>query len=159
MSTRKYDDASWHYEGEYPKNLPIEHASIFIGMFLTWCIERNLVSEELLEDEQETINLIKSNKATGATLLWDALDGKLTEEELNDTGNAFALAYYEYDSDFAKEYCDYCTDFSNAFDKKAKDSGFEYESAYHVEDTLENYLFIKNVIDKRYRQWKSTYNK
>jgi hypothetical protein len=33
----KYDDALWHYEGDYPKKLPNENAAIHIGMFITWC--------------------------------------------------------------------------------------------------------------------------
>jgi len=31
----KYDDASWHYGGEYPENISEENASTHIGMFLT----------------------------------------------------------------------------------------------------------------------------
>ena len=32
----KYDDASWHYEGAYPADLPPEAGATHIGMFLAW---------------------------------------------------------------------------------------------------------------------------
>jgi len=33
----KYDDVSWHYDGYYPKDLPMENAGTQ-GIFLAWCI-------------------------------------------------------------------------------------------------------------------------
>ncbi|MFV0517551.1 MAG: hypothetical protein ACK5MV_09150 [Aminipila sp.] len=149
---KKYDDASWHYEGEYPKNLPNENAGIFIGMFLAWCVENDFVSEEILEEEKEVVDKIKAHEITGSVLLWK-LDGKLISEDLNEEGNSFALSYYEDNSKFAKTYGDYVTDFCEVFNSKAEQSGLEYESLYHVEDTLENYLLIKNLIDIRFKQW------
>jgi len=49
----KYDDASWHYDGDYPEDLPIENTSTHIGMFLKWCICKNFYSEFLMEDSEE----------------------------------------------------------------------------------------------------------
>jgi hypothetical protein len=37
----KYDDASWHYGGDYPEDLPNENVATHIGMFLQWCIEND----------------------------------------------------------------------------------------------------------------------
>lgn len=46
----KYDDAAWHYNGDFPKDLPKENGATHIGMLLTWCIEMELVAEEQVED-------------------------------------------------------------------------------------------------------------
>ena len=46
----KYDDASWHYGGDYPEGLPIENAFTHAGIFIAWCINHGLVSEEFIED-------------------------------------------------------------------------------------------------------------
>jgi hypothetical protein len=32
----KYDDASWHFGGEFPKDLPEEAAATHTGMFVAW---------------------------------------------------------------------------------------------------------------------------
>jgi len=48
--TKKYDDASWHYGGNYPVGLPTKNGATHIGMFLAWCIENDLIAKEL-EDE------------------------------------------------------------------------------------------------------------
>ena len=49
----KYDDASWHFGGDYPEDLPDENGATHIGMFLAWCIAHNFFSEELEEDFEE----------------------------------------------------------------------------------------------------------
>lgn len=142
----KYDDASWHYGGDYPKNLPDENAAIHIGMFLTWCIDNELLSEELKEDCSEDIQNIKNRKMTGGEFLIKNCDEKFIDDDLCEFGNEFAGDYYVHDAKFAKKYSSYGNDFCEIFS--------EYETAYHVEDTWENYEKIKNVIDQRFEEWK-----
>ncbi len=143
--TKKYDDASWHYEGDYPEDLEVQNAAIHIGMFLAWCIEMNFASEELIEDASENIDKIKAHSMTGAQFL-EILDEKFMSEHLNDQGNAFTIDYYE-DSKFSKMYACYAEDFGNTFDDE------KYETLYHVEDTWENYKLMKSTIDIRFKQW------
>jgi hypothetical protein len=47
----KYDDASWHYGGDFPKGLPQKAGATHIGMFLAWMILNGLSSEELMEED------------------------------------------------------------------------------------------------------------
>ena len=150
----KYDDASWHYGGDYPKNLPIENGATHIGMFLTWCIDNNLVSEELFEDAEEEIQQVKDRITTGAQFLFEVCDGKFIDDDLNETGNGFAQDYYDEDSSFADEYGSYTDDYGSTFDQKAESNGFEYESFYHIEDTFDNYDLLKPIIDQRFNEWK-----
>ncbi|WP_265102660.1 hypothetical protein [Acinetobacter sp. 'aerobic (ED)'] len=39
----KYDDASWHYGGDFPADLPQEAGATHIGMFLTWMLLQTLL--------------------------------------------------------------------------------------------------------------------
>lgn len=36
----KYDDVSWHYGGDFPKELTEKNASTHIGMFIGWIRRR-----------------------------------------------------------------------------------------------------------------------
>lgn len=136
----KYDDASWHYEGDYPHDLPVENASTHIWMFLAWCIENNFYNEEFwiddLELEQE-ISDIKNKKITWAQFLIDCLDEKLTDEDLNEEWNNFANFYYENK---------YMEDYEKIFGKK-------FDNIYKVPDTWENYNLIKIKIDEAYKDF------
>jgi hypothetical protein len=142
----KYDDASWHYGGDYPEDLPNENAATHIGMFMAWCIENDLMSEEQKEESGEDLQKVIDHKMTGAKFLINNCDEKFIDEDLSELGNDFTKAYYENDAKFAKKYSSYDDDFAFIFD--------EYETSYHVEDTWENYERIKKVIDQRFQEWK-----
>ena len=150
----KYDDASWHYGGEFPDDLPEENGATHIGMFINWCIDNDLMSEEQIEECEDDIEGVKNGKMTGAEFLINNFDEKFTDGDLNDIGNKFASAYYEDDTEFGKKYSSYMNDYFTTFEKKAEDAGSEYETIYHVENTVENYKLIKPVIDKRFEEWK-----
>lgn len=150
----KYDDASWHYSGDFPEGLPQKNGATHTGMFLNWCIERNLVSEEFKEDAEEEIEKLKKREITGAELIIDSMDGKFSEYDLNDSGNAFAKDYYVDETDFGNRYGSFATDYINLFDSIAEESDFEYETFYHIEDTYENYDLMKQIIDHRFEEWK-----
>lgn len=150
----KYDDASWHYGGDFPKDLPEKNGATHTGMFLIWCIENNLVSEEFKKDNEEEIEKLKNREITGAELIIDSMDGKFSEYDLNDLGNAFAKDYYVDETDFADKFSSFATDYLNLFDSIAEESDYEYETFYHIEDTYENYDLMKQVIDYRFLEWK-----
>ena len=99
----KYDDASWHYGGDFPDDLPEENGATHIGMFLTWCIDNDLLSEEQIEDSEDEIESVKNRKMTGAEFLIDICDEKFTDYDLNDIGNEFATDYYEDGTKFSKK--------------------------------------------------------
>ena len=142
----KYDDASWHYEGKYPKNLPDNNAAIHIGMFITWCIDNDLLSEEQKEDSNEDIQNVKIRKMTGGEFLIKNCDEKLSDNDLCEWGNEFAGDYYNDATKFSKKYGSYGNDFCEIFS--------EYETAYHVEYTWENYEKVKHIIDMRFGEWR-----
>jgi hypothetical protein len=149
----KYDDASWHYEGEYPEELPPENAATHIGMFITWCIENNLMSDEQMEECAEEIEQIKNREMTGAEFLSIVCDEKFIDSDLSNLGQAFANDYYEPNTNFSKEYNFYLTDYCEVFEEKEQASGINYETYYHVENSWENYDLVKIRIQQRFEEW------
>ena len=133
----KYDDASWHYGGEFPAGLPIENGGTHIGMFLGWVITRDLVGELHLEESAPRVQEVKDRRITGRDFLFFECDGKLIDEDLNATGNSFAMAYYE--STYSADYYD------NAFP--------EGEDPYSVEDSWANFDRLAEILDRRFSEW------
>ena len=135
--TGKYDDASWHYGGDFPSDLPPKAGATHIGMFLAWAILNNLAGEFMLEEFAQDISRLKHREITGTQFLIENCDEKLTVDELNEKGNAFAKYYFDGH---------YLTDYENTIGK-------DLPSLYHVEDTWENFDKLKERIDKRFAYW------
>jgi hypothetical protein len=138
----KYDDASWHYGGDFPKGLPPKAGATHIGIFLAWMILNGFASEELLEEEDD-VQALKDREMTGAEFLMSVLDEKMTDDDFNAEGNAFALAYYEgrdHDSKYADDYFE-CLNVDNS-------------SLYGVEDIWANYDAMFPRIAERFATWK-----
>ena len=152
MST--YDNASWHYGGDFPEELPEKNGATHTGMFLNCCISNHLISKEFKEDTEDGIEKIKRREITGAELVMDFMDGKFSEYDLNDMGNAFAQDYYKDETDFGNRFSSFADDYVNLFDTKAEENDYDYETFYHIEDTYENYDLMKQVIDYRFEEWK-----
>jgi hypothetical protein len=132
----KYDDASWHYGGDYPKDLPSEAAATHIGMFLAWAILRDLVGDLHREDSQASLEKVRTRHMTGREFLLKECDEKFTDEDLSELGNEFALSYYE--QTYLTDYCDTLV---------------EGDTAYHVADTWENFARLAKVLDRRLAEW------
>ena len=145
----KFDDASWHYDNDYPIDLEEGNASTHIGMYLKWCINNNLISAELQDGAQAEIEEVKKGKISGATFLNDNCDGKFLAADLNDIGKKFTNDYYEGESNFSKRYGFYLDDYSNVFENIIKEN-----SVYHLEDNEANYQLIKVKLDERFNEWK-----
>ena len=131
-----YDKAKWHYDGEFPAGLEPECGGTHIGMFLAWAALRDLVGEELVEDAAAALDALRSRQITGREFLFNELDGVLSEDDLDDEGNAFAAYYY---GSYQREYNDMM---------KAR-----YPTAYHAEDNWRNYDAVAGMIEKRYQEW------
>jgi len=151
----KYDDASWHYDGDFPADLPKENGATHIGMYLTWCIDNNLLAEELEDDCAEEIQQVKNRTLTGAAFLLHCCDGKFTTDDLNDIGNAFTQDYYNDDTAFAQEFNDYFYDYAQLFDVAITADYLDQDSLYRVANTWSHYNRIQEVITQRFIAWQS----
>jgi hypothetical protein len=137
----KYDDASWHYGGDFPKDLPIEAGATHIGMFFAWAVLSGLAGEIHTEEMPEDIERLKSRSTTPGAIFLQMCDGKLTDEDLNDEGNAFALAYYNLETAV------YFSDYESTL-------GAGLPDLYYVTDNWENFDKLKPVLDKRFAHWR-----
>lgn len=136
---KAYDKAKWHYEGDYPEDLPPENGATHIGMFLAWAIANRLEGELHRDHSKEALEQVRQRQMTGRTFLIEQCDEALTNEDLNDVGNAFATAYYESNQ--------FNSDYDNAL-------GQDVPTLYHIADTWENYDRIAPVIDGRFKEWR-----
>ncbi len=133
------DKAKWHSDGDFPKDAPLENGGTHIGIFLAWAILHDMVSEELQAKAREDLAAVRQRHMTGRTFLFRHLDGTLSEDDLNEQGNAFAKHYY-------KKYM-------GEFDRIVRK---QFPTAYHIGDLWKNYDAIMKIIDKRYAAWQAT---
>jgi hypothetical protein len=138
----KYDDASWHYGGTFPKHLPKSAGATHIGMFLAWMLINDLAGEELEEDAESELAQLKDRTLTGAQFVMTVLDEKLTDQEFSEAGNAFAVAYYEGLNNDSRYVDDYLLTF-----------GVGLKTLYSVEDSWANYDQLSGVMDARFAAW------
>jgi hypothetical protein len=139
--TMKYDDASWHYGGNFPKNLPIEAGATHTGMFLTWALLSGLGGVLHTKEFPENIDRLKSRSVTPGAFFIDACDGKFTDEDLNDEGNAFTQAYFDFQT--GKYLADY-----------EETVGENSQQLYYVKDSWENFDLLKSVLNNRLTAWR-----
>jgi hypothetical protein len=140
----KYDDASWHYGGDFPQDLPQEAGATHIALFLAWAASSNLLGELHTEEEPELLARLLDRSVSPASWFVAACDGKFTDEDLTDVGNAFAMDYYGDPEAAERKYLnDYCATFA------------EFKDVYRVPDDWQSYERLKPRLDKRFADWKS----
>ena len=139
----KYDDASWHSGGKFPKDLPPEAGATHTGMFVTWALLSGLAGEIFTDDSPEAISELKSRLITPGRFFLSYCDGKFTDEDLNDLGNAFAESYFNFETGR------YLADFGATF-------GGRLPELYYVKDSWENFDLLKPVLDDRFAKWKKS---
>ena len=137
QQTVKYDDAEWHYDGDFPEDVPIDNAYSHIGFYLTWAAENDLISE-LVKTQSPPLVLATRLRLVSPIELLKFWDDKLISDMLTEEGIAFTDFYYEdsedgYLPDYMAEFADY--------------------RAYEVKPNWKNYDRIKPVIDRRYQEW------
>jgi len=137
----KYDDASWHYGGQFPKDLPNEAGATHTGMFVAWALLTGLAGEIHTEELPEGLEKLRSRSVTPGQFFLEACDGKFTDEDLNDEGNAFAQEYFDFDRGA------YMNDYDQLLAKGLP-------SQYHVQDTWTNFDKLRHVLDKRLDDWR-----
>ncbi len=136
----KYDDASWHYGGEFPADLADEAGATHIGMFLAWALLTGLGSAE----HAGAVEALRSRRVTPGQYLLDACDEKLTSDDFNSEGNSFALEYYALDDASSRGFID---DYDEGV-------GGAWPTLYHVPDTWATYDALAPLLERRLREWR-----
>ena len=106
----KYDDASWHYGGEFPVDSPPEYGATHIALFLKWCFIKGWIGEMHLEEEPEDTERLIQGTLSATKYFLKYCDEKLTDEDLSAEGNVFAEKYYGKDGLYLQDYIDHFSD-------------------------------------------------
>lgn len=141
----KYDDASWHYGGDFPEDLADEAGGTHIGMFMVWCLLNGMVGEIHGEELPEGLDELKNRKVNPGAWFLIHCDEKFTDEDLSDYGNKFAAYYYAADS----------TQYLDDYEEMV---GGKYSSLYYVPDTWETFDCLSPKIRNRFEKWEKNNN-
>src|SRR5262245_59314316 len=131
----KYDDASWHYGGTFPSDLPDEAGATHTGMFVAWAMLSGLAGDIHVTDFPQELERLRSRNVTPGQWFLEACDGKFTDDDLSDEGNRFAQAYFAFESG------SYVGDYDRVLVR-------DLPSQYHVADTWENFDRLRPVLDE-----------
>ncbi len=137
----KYDDASWHYGGEFPTDLPREAGATHSGMFVAWALLAGLGGKIHTEECPEDLELLHSRAETPGRHFLKICDGKFTDEDLCEEGNLFAAEYFDFEKG------SYLTDYEETLG--------DGRDLYYVEDTWENFDRLRHVLDARLVEWRA----
>jgi hypothetical protein len=85
---------------------------------------------------------LRERSVTPGQFFLQYCDGKLTDEDFNDQGNAFTVLYF--DSEKGQFLADYEAILAT-----------NQPSLYHVPDTWHTYEVLKPVLDRRFSQWRA----
>lgn len=100
----KYDDAGWHYGGDFPKGSPDKYGATHIALFMKWCFVKGWAGELHTEKEPKELNKVINGNMSAVTFFLDYCDEKLTDEDFNEKGNIFASKYYGDDGLYLTDY-------------------------------------------------------
>ncbi|HEV7692516.1 MAG TPA: hypothetical protein VGO52_16890 [Hyphomonadaceae bacterium] len=142
----KYDDASWHYGGDFPADLPREAGATHIAMFVVWAWLEGLAGELHVEDFPEDHERVRLRQETPATLFIRICDEKFTDEDLNEEGNAFAADFYGADGQYTRGPDGYLEIYSGLFP--------DVDTLYHVPDTWETYEKVAAAVLPHFHAWR-----
>ncbi|MCM1054615.1 MAG: suppressor of fused domain protein [Bacteroides sp.] len=160
------DDAAYHKDAIYEKNLPIDDIAAYnhLAIYLRWSIERGLMGDMFKEKYSDIMEQVTENTNAPERipdlrlLLRDSkeLKGKLIYPCFNDEGIAFSEWYYGDGIDEAHNYpCDvdrYAEKYFGA--QRYNSEEFQDEAYLFVPWNEEYYRGMAKVIEKNYRKWK-----
>ena len=136
----KYDDASWHYGGEFPEDLEPERGATHIGMFVSWCLLNDLAGELHTKEFPDALLKLKNRELTPGVWFIENCDEKFTDQDLNEIGNSFTAYYYE------SENGEFYDDYENAV-------GGNLESLYHIADDWCTFDKLSPVFKSKFEAW------
>ncbi len=144
----KYDDASWHFGGDFPADLPPEAGGTHIGMFVAWAMLTGLAGEIHTKDSAEMLAKLSDRALAPGAWFIAACDEKFTDEDLNQEGNEFALSYYADKDGLKTTTPSYLNDYENAFP--------DSDDLYRIPNTWETYQVIAPIISRRFIKWRNS---
>lgn len=160
------DDVQYHMDSITEKNLPVDEITAYnhLAIYLRWFIEHDMMSDMFKESFSEAIEKVKDNINTPekmpdlrVLLSGEKLKGRLMLTYFNDEGTEFSEWYYGEDQDDDHYYpCD-VDDYAEGYfgTERYNSDEFQDEAYLFVPWNEEYYKGMAEVIEKRYRTWKS----
>ncbi len=142
----KYDDASWHYGGDFPSNLPETAGGTHIAMFASWAVLNGMASDLHIEDFADELSQLRRQEVTPGEWFFNVCDGKFTDEDLNSEGNRFAAHYYAGSDGLHTDPGSYHADYDHEF--------FSSQTLYDVPDTWETQAVATRFVEARLAEWR-----
>ena len=151
------DDASYHIESIEEKELPIDPINAYnhMAIYLRWCMEHDLMSEDFLKEYSEVTKQVKADPANVdlREFIRDELDGCLFSVLFNQQGRAFAGYYYgEGDSPYYPADVD-----DNALrffgPERYHSDEFQDEAYLFIPFDEDYYQAMAEVIGERFENW------
>ena len=136
----KFDDASWHHDGDWPEGLDRTHAFTHTGMFLAWLVLNGLAAREFLKEVAREVSSLKSRQITPGRF-FEAMDGKFVDDMVGREVLPFVEYYFESGK------WPYMDDYHEIVAEGLP-------TLYHVQDSWENYDKIAPRISESYDAWK-----
>ena len=146
-SLMKYDDASWHYGGDFPAALPPEAGATHIAMFVAWAVLNGLAGEYHTDHAADDLALLQKREVTPTAWFIRACDEKFTDEDLTDEGNSFAASYYGSGEGLHTDAGSYLDDYGETFPNA--------ELLYDVEDSWTSFDKLSPKLSNRLKTWRS----
>lgn len=136
-----YDKASFHHETVVDAGLDDVQTEVHSAFFLGWLIDNDLTSDEFNRECPELVAQYKSREIN-AIKVYEWWDCCLVDDMLSETGNAFALHYFDFDrGQYLADYTEFLV------------GGLPSE--FHVPYSWDNYEIIRKRIDQRFHEWQT----
>lgn len=123
----------------FPKEFQNGSGATHTDMFLAWALLSGMGGSTHVTDSPDNLQKLKSRSAIPGCLFFKACDGKFTDEDLVESGMAFAREYFNLEERL------YLHDYAAALCQ-------ELPTPCHVQGTWENFEQLTPVLDRRFSE-------
>ena len=142
----RYDDASWHYGGDFPPDLPSSAGSTHIAMFVAWAVLHGLASNHRLAERGRDLARLRARTEGPVAWFQAACDEQFTNDALSEQGNAFARTYYGSDGALNTGAGGFLDDYARCLP--------DLPTLYHAPADWSTYDRVAPVLSRRLRIWR-----
>jgi hypothetical protein len=144
----KYDDASWHYGGDFPQGLPNAAGATHMAMFAAWAVLNGLAGDLHAIDFADDLEKLRARSVSPVEWFLRCCDEKLTDEDFCAEGNLFAHDYYGNADGLLTSRGSFIADYCDVFPAA--------KNLYAVEDGWATYVKLDPIISLRLAVWRNS---
>ena len=115
-------------------------------MYVAWALQSGLAGELHTDEMPESLTQLAQRSLTPGAFFLSVCDGKFTDEDLNEEGDAFTANYFDFSSG------SYIADYEALLGEGLPPGD---ERIYYVADTWENFDKLKPRLDQRLADWRA----